>query len=189
MSQIGTTWIPFLKGTDPAVSHDQVAEALSSMVIETGVRVISVETVYHPSWHGLSQVPVGVRVWHERQDAVSSPTKVVSPSMSPGKTDALLDLEWDFPEREFTTIRGYLCALLAKVWNDKNDFDYNRAFGYTHWERDLLPPLIAAGAIADVPVDHPSRADALLEQQAKLYDVIASLIPAMANSPLANRSS
>ncbi|MFJ7794380.1 hypothetical protein [Pseudomonas sp. NPDC096950] len=65
MSQIGKTWFPFFKGSDPAVSEVQAVEAINRMVKESGVRVISIETMYQPKWHGLHKVPVGLQVWHE----------------------------------------------------------------------------------------------------------------------------
>jgi len=65
MSQIGATWIPFFKGGDPDVNEANAVEAINTMVAESHVRVISVETVYQPKWHGLSKVAVGLRVWHE----------------------------------------------------------------------------------------------------------------------------
>lgn len=94
----------------------------------------------------------------------------------------LLDLEWDFPQVGPTTIRGYLCALLAAVWRNKCDFDFKRAFGFSHWRRDLLPPLIAAGAI-DPVADGEDLAVSLLMQDAALDAVIASLIEQMSAPP------
>lgn len=100
----------------------------------------------------------------------------------------LLDLEWDFPQIGRTTIRGYFCALLARVWADKEDFDFKRAFGFAHWQRDLLPPLIAAGAIEPVSVDcEKDRAKALLEQKERLDELISSLIPQIATPKNENK--
>lgn len=94
---------------------------------------------------------------------------------------SLLDLEWDFPEVGSTTIRGYLCALLSRVWIEKDGFTFKRAFGFSNWERDLLQPLIAAGAIEAVADDlDDGRAEALLEQRAKFDALIVSLIALMA---------
>lgn len=101
--------------------------------------------------------------------------------MASSEKIALLDLEWDFPQVGATTIRGFLCALLARVWVEKDGFAFKRAFGFSNWQRDLLPPLIAAGAIEAVADDmEEGRAAALLEQQAKLDALVASLIPLMA---------
>lgn len=94
----------------------------------------------------------------------------------------LLELEWDFPQVGRTTIRGYLCALLAQLWKEQDSFTFRRAFGFSHWQRDLLPPLIEAGAIEEVgDAFQGDRAAALLEQNAKLDELIVSLIPAMAD--------
>nr|WP_016355651.1 hypothetical protein [Pseudomonas migulae]AGC70405.1 hypothetical protein pD2RT_051 [Pseudomonas migulae] len=93
----------------------------------------------------------------------------------------LLNLIWDFPQVGRTTIRGYLCAVLARLWKEKNDFTYKHAFGFSHWERDLLPPLIEAGAIESIAEDFEGDlSSALLEQSARLDALIASLIPMMA---------
>lgn len=64
MSQNGASWIPFFKGGDPDVTEANAVEA-TTMVAESHVRVISVETVDQPKWHGLSKVAVDLRVWHE----------------------------------------------------------------------------------------------------------------------------
>lgn len=95
---------------------------------------------------------------------------------------ALLDMEWDFPQVGATTIRGYLTALLECVWHQKDFFTFKRAFGYSGWRRDLLRPFVAAGAITAVDDDAPvrERAVALLEQEAALDALIASLIPLVA---------
>jgi len=96
----------------------------------------------------------------------------------------LLNLEWDFPQVGRTTLRGYLCALLAQLWKEQDSFTFKRAFGFTHWQRDLLPPLIEAGAIEDIADDFQGdRVAALLEQNAKLEALIATLIPMMAYPP------
>jgi len=65
MSQIGTTWLPFFKDSDPAVSEVQAVEAINRMVVETGVRVINIETVYRTNWFGRVVGPCGHRVWWE----------------------------------------------------------------------------------------------------------------------------
>ncbi|EKT4528345.1 hypothetical protein [Pseudomonas asiatica] len=94
----------------------------------------------------------------------------------------LLNLEWDFPQVGRTTLRGYLCALLAQLWKEQDNFIFRRAFGFAHWQRDLLPPLIEAGAIEKIPDDFQGDLVAALhEQNAKLEALIATLIPMMAS--------
>lgn len=114
--------------------------------------------------------------------------QAIDKAMEPYK-NSLLDLEWDFLQVGHTTIRGYLCAMLSRVWAEQSDFTFKRAFGYNHWQSDLLKPLIAAGAIEAVPLDHPEREKALLDQRARLDELIVSLIPMMANGSPATQSS
>jgi hypothetical protein len=65
MNKIGQTWYPISKGSDSQKSAVQAIESINMMVECTGVRVISIETVYQLKWHRLSHVVVGIRVWHE----------------------------------------------------------------------------------------------------------------------------
>lgn len=115
-------------------------------------------------------------------DSIGSP-KTKENAMATYVNCSLLDLEWDFPQVGVTTIRGYLCAVLARLWQEQDSFTFKRAFGFSHWQRDLLPPLIEAKAIDPIADDlhGKQRMDALVEQQAKLEALIASLIPLMAN--------
>lgn len=52
------------------------------------------------------------------------------------------------------TIRGYLVALLAEVWNEGDQFSGKRPFGNSGWETDLYIPLIEAELIAGSFDDH-----------------------------------
>jgi phosphoribosylaminoimidazole-succinocarboxamide synthase len=76
MSQIGKTWFPYFKDSDPAVSEVQAVEAINRMVVETGVRVINIETVYRNNWFGRAVEPCGHRVWWEGE-----PTPTVAESL------------------------------------------------------------------------------------------------------------
>lgn len=67
MNKIGQTWYPISTGSDSQKSAVQAIESINIMVKSTGVRVISIETVYQLKWHRLSHVVVGIRVWHEAQ--------------------------------------------------------------------------------------------------------------------------
>lgn len=95
---------------------------------------------------------------------------------------ALLDLEYVSPAGTTKTVRGFLCTVLARLWTEQDDFTFKRALGYSHWQRELIAPLVAIGALADVAEDHPDREGALIEQQAQLEQLIAALIPLMAGS-------
>ncbi len=94
----------------------------------------------------------------------------------------LLELEWDFPQVGQTTIRGYLCAILSKVWEEGDAFTFKRAFGFSGWQADLLAPLIAAGAI-DGSLDEDRRLVAVSdEQRGRGLALVASLIQEMGRS-------
>ncbi|OKS58560.1 hypothetical protein [Pseudomonas syringae] len=67
MNMIGQTWYPISKGSNSQKSAVQAIESINKMVESTGVRVISIETVYQLKWHRLSRVVVGIRVWHDSQ--------------------------------------------------------------------------------------------------------------------------
>lgn len=43
------------------------------------------------------------------------------------------------------TVKGYLKALLSKLWEEGEGFSGKRPFGNSGWERDLAVPLIQSG--------------------------------------------
>jgi hypothetical protein len=45
------------------------------------------------------------------------------------------------------TIRGYLIALLATLWDEGAEFSAKRPFGNSGWENELYAPLAKAGHI------------------------------------------
>lgn len=45
------------------------------------------------------------------------------------------------------TVRDYLIALLAKVWDEKECFGGKRPFGNSGWQYELYIPLMIAGLI------------------------------------------
>ena len=45
------------------------------------------------------------------------------------------------------TIKGYLIALLEKLWADGERFGGKRPFGNSGWEFELYKPLLVAGAV------------------------------------------
>lgn len=45
------------------------------------------------------------------------------------------------------TVRGYLLALLAAVWQEGDEFSGKRPFGISAWEYDLYGPMIRAGVV------------------------------------------
>lgn len=60
----------------------------------------------------------------------------------------VLDLPMRDNDAHASTIRGYLVALLAVVWEDGECFSGKRPFGYSCWEWELYRALVDAGAIA-----------------------------------------
>lgn len=62
----------------------------------------------------------------------------------------VLDLELPDNASGQTTVRGYLTALLLKVWQDGPLFDTVCPFGDPNWAYDLYIPLVQAGWVAGV---------------------------------------
>lgn len=46
-----------------------------------------------------------------------------------------------------TTVRGYLKALLERLWEEEEGFSGKRPFGNSCWEYDLYRALLAAGLV------------------------------------------
>ncbi len=59
----------------------------------------------------------------------------------------LLDLEVPEIAEGATTVRGYLTALLATLWEQEEEFSSKRPFGGSGWRYDLLIPMARAGMI------------------------------------------
>lgn len=59
----------------------------------------------------------------------------------------ILDTPMDQNDSGATTIRGYLVALLAEVWEHGEGFSGKRPFGTSGWHWDLYAALIKAGHI------------------------------------------
>lgn len=66
-----------------------------------------------------------------------------------GGTDTLgvLDLPMGDNDANAATIRGYLKALLTKLWDEGEGFSGKRPFGNSGWERDLYFPLVKAKCV------------------------------------------
>ena len=67
--------------------------------------------------------------------------------ITPDQVRQVLDLEIDDGGGTATTVRGYLLALLAKLWTEADDFSGKRPFGSSDWQCDVYVPLIKAGLI------------------------------------------
>lgn len=59
----------------------------------------------------------------------------------------LLDMPLPENDSGATTVRGYLAALLAKLWREEGDFSGKRPFGNSSWQYDLYNPMIRAGIV------------------------------------------
>lgn len=67
--------------------------------------------------------------------------------ITPEQVRQVLDLEIDDGGGTATTVRGYLLALLAKLWTEVDDFSGKKPFGSSDWQCDIYVPLIKAGLI------------------------------------------
>jgi hypothetical protein len=63
MEQIGTTWLPFIKGSSVDENLSGVVSQMNEFVAENELQVINVETVYRTHWYGRAVEPCGIRVW------------------------------------------------------------------------------------------------------------------------------
>ncbi len=59
----------------------------------------------------------------------------------------VLDIPMGENDAEATTIKGYLVALLDKLWAEEEGFSGKRPFGNSGWSYDLYKPLVTAGAV------------------------------------------
>lgn len=59
----------------------------------------------------------------------------------------ILDLPMENNDSGADTVRGYLVALLAEVWEHAESFSGKRPFGNSGWDWDLMLPLVKAGYI------------------------------------------
>lgn len=59
----------------------------------------------------------------------------------------VLDLDIGDNPSGKTTVRGYLLALLAKLWTEVDDFSGKRPFGSSDWQCDVYVPMVKAGLI------------------------------------------
>jgi hypothetical protein len=59
----------------------------------------------------------------------------------------ILDLPMEDNDSGADTVRGYLVALLAEVWEHTEGFSGKRPFGNSGWDWDLMIPLVKAGYI------------------------------------------
>lgn len=67
--------------------------------------------------------------------------------ITPEQVRAVLDLDIGDNPTGKTTVRGYLLAMLAKLWTEADDFSGKRPFGNSDWQCDVYVPLIKAGLI------------------------------------------
>lgn len=76
--------------------------------------------------------------------------EMVTPTlMWPGEQPRhyVLDLPMGENDAQAGTIREYLIALLAALWDEQEGFSGKRPFGNSGWDCDLMVPLIRAGLI------------------------------------------
>lgn len=67
--------------------------------------------------------------------------------MSTPTPEQVLALPMEANDSGADTVRGYLVALLAEVWEHTEGFSGKRPFGNSGWDWDLMLPLIKAAFI------------------------------------------
>jgi hypothetical protein len=60
---------------------------------------------------------------------------------------ATLDTEFEHDFLGTVTVRLYLQALLAKLWDEGEGFSVKKPFGMSNWYTDLAEPLVRAGLL------------------------------------------
>lgn len=65
----------------------------------------------------------------------------------------VLALEMGRNDADAATVGDYLIALLAKVWQEGEEFNGKRPFGNSGWEYELYLPLVRAGYVVGTIVD------------------------------------
>lgn len=65
-----------------------------------------------------------------------TPQQVLDCPMDPATNDA-----------GASSVRGYLVALLAKVWTEQDEFSGKRPFGNSQWYFDVYKALVVAGLL------------------------------------------
>ncbi len=91
----------------------------------------------------------------------------------------ILDTPMEVNDAEAATIREYLVALAAGVWNQGEGFSGKRPFGSSGWEWDLYDALVTAGHITGT-VDSRGTVDADRSAGDRL---IAAAIQALGKAP------
>jgi hypothetical protein len=90
----------------------------------------------------------------------------------------VLDVTMEPNDSDATTIRGYLCALAAAVWNEGEGFSGKRPFGNSGWDSDLYLALVKADLIEGVLDEDGYLEDADWDQG---RDLINEAIKALAD--------
>lgn len=76
------------------------------------------------------------------------PLKVPGDLITDPTADQILAVPLATNDSGASTIRGYLIALLAAVWDEKEGFSGKRPFGNSSWDFDLFAGLVKAKFIA-----------------------------------------
>lgn len=74
-------------------------------------------------------------------------TRTDIPASSEPTPQQVLDLELPDNDSGASTVRGYLVALLTKLWERMDGFSGKRPFGSSSWDCDIYVPMIKAGFI------------------------------------------
>jgi len=60
----------------------------------------------------------------------------------------ILNLHMDENDSGADTVRGYLKALLTRLWEEEESFSGKRPFGNSGWQYDVMTALVKGGAVA-----------------------------------------
>lgn len=88
----------------------------------------------------------------------------------------VLDLEMPKNDAKAATVRDYLKALLAKVWQEDEGFSGKRPFGNSGWKYEVYAALVEGGAVAG-KLDENGHVDECAEAEAD--ELIAKAIVAL----------
>lgn len=93
---------------------------------------------------------------------------------------AALDVRFDSDVGDQLTVRQYLCSLLSRLWDEREEFSGKRPFGNSGWEFEPMIALAKAGFVSLGPLNEDGEPyNWTTEQANKAHAYIGDLILAM----------
>jgi hypothetical protein len=111
------------------------------------------------------------------QDATDCTT---TPAAAP---HLILDLPMGRNDADAATIREYLIALLARVWDQCDDFSGKRPFGMSGWCYEVYEPLVRAGVVAGTIVEEDGCTEVEVDDHRQADRIIADAIQELGKIP------